>query len=114
MSWHTITNSRKVFSAGIVFHTFLGNFRNQLKTVKKNKFTMDDDHNHEEHKKPDWALGEKEGKSKSVSEPPPEAAELAAPWPTPELTNPRELFSTVLAFCWDIFDIAPNVASECC
>merc|ERR1719259_914067 len=54
------------------------NFRNQLKTVKKKEFTMDDDQGKEEHKKPDWALGEKEGKSKSVSEPPPEAAELAA------------------------------------
>merc|ERR1712209_342940 len=52
------------------------NFRNQLKTVKKKEFTMDDDHEHQEHKKPDWALGEKEGKSKSVSEPPPEAADL--------------------------------------
>merc|ERR1712183_499048 len=51
------------------------NFRNQLKTVKKKEFTMDDDQGKEEHKKPDWALGEKEGKSKSVSEPPPEAAE---------------------------------------
>merc|ERR1711884_481441 len=55
------------------------NFRNQLKTVKKKEFSMDDDQGKEEHKKPDWALGEKEGKSKSVSEPPPEAAE-----PTPE------------------------------
>merc|ERR1711973_844174 len=54
------------------------NFRNQLKTVKKKEFTMDDDQGKGEHKKPDWALGEKEGKSKSVSEPPPEAAELAA------------------------------------
>ena len=52
------------------------NFRNQLKTVKKKEFTMDDDQGKEEHKKPDWALGEKEGKSKSVSEPPPEAAEV--------------------------------------
>jgi len=51
------------------------NFRNQLKTVKKKEFTMDEDE-HGEHKKPDWAL-EKDGKSKSVSEPPPEAAELA-------------------------------------
>merc|ERR1711963_67442 len=54
------------------------NFRNQLKTVKKKEFTMDEEQGKEEHKKPDWALGEKEGKSKSVSEPPPEAAELAA------------------------------------
>merc|ERR1712141_766938 len=38
------------------------NFRNQLKTVKKKEFTMDDDQGKEEHKKPDWALGEKEGK----------------------------------------------------
>eukprot|EP00095_Tigriopus_kingsejongensis_P012490 maker-scaffold789_size96855-snap-gene-0.27 protein:Tk12490 transcript:maker-scaffold789_size96855-snap-gene-0.27-mRNA-1 annotation:"troponin i" len=37
------------------------NFRNQLKTVKKKEFTMDED---ESGKKPDWALGEKEGKAK--------------------------------------------------
>ena len=36
---------------------------------------MDEDE-HGEHKKPDWALGEKEGKSKSTSEAPPEAAEV--------------------------------------
>merc|ERR1711997_1035991 len=58
------------------------NFRNQLKTVKKKEFTMEED-DKEEHKKPDWALGEKEGKSKSVSEgppteAPPEAAEVEA------------------------------------
>jgi|ERR1712012_9341 len=47
------------------------NFRNQLKTVKKKEFTIEDDHE-SEHKKPDWALGEKEGKSKSVSEVPAE------------------------------------------
>merc|ERR1712062_583706 len=47
------------------------NFRNQLKTVKKKEFTMEEDHE-SEHKKPDWALGEKEGKSKSVSEVPAE------------------------------------------
>jgi len=53
------------------------NFRNQLKTVKKKEFTMDEEEPGE-HKKPDWALGEsKDGKSKSVSEAPPEAAELA-------------------------------------
>merc|ERR1711894_534956 len=49
------------------------NFRNQLKTVKKKEFTMEEDHE-SEHKKPDWALGEKEGKTKSTSEAPPEAA----------------------------------------
>merc|ERR1712165_181636 len=58
-----------------------------LKTVKKKEFTMDDDQGKEEHKKPDWALGEKEGKSKSVSEPPPEAAE-PAPEAKPELPEP--------------------------
>jgi len=47
------------------------NFRNQLKTVKKKEFTMEEDHE-SEHKKPDWALGEKEGKTKSVSEAPAE------------------------------------------
>merc|ERR1712141_469544 len=49
------------------------NFRNQLKTVKKKEFTMEEDHE-SEHKKPDWALGEKEGKTKSVSEAPAEVA----------------------------------------
>lgn len=49
------------------------NFRNQLKTVKKKEFTLEED-NETEHKKPDWALGEKEGKTKSVSEVPAEAA----------------------------------------
>jgi hypothetical protein len=54
------------------------NFRNQLKTVKKKEFAMEEEHE-SEHKKPDWALGEKEGKSKSVSEVPAEAASEAAP-----------------------------------
>merc|ERR1739848_566223 len=53
------------------------NFRNQLKTVKKKEFTMEEDHE-SEHKKPDWALGEKEGKTKSTSEAPPEAQEAVA------------------------------------
>jgi len=53
------------------------NFRNQLKTVKKKEFTMDEEEK-DEHKKPDWALtGGEAGKSKSISEPPPEAAEFA-------------------------------------
>jgi hypothetical protein len=47
------------------------NFRNQLKTVKKKEFAMEEV-DEGEHKKPDWALGEKEGKSKSVSEGAPE------------------------------------------
>jgi len=49
------------------------NFRNQLKTVKKKEFALEEETDGE-HKKPDWALGEKEGKSKSVSEAPLEAA----------------------------------------
>merc|ERR1712122_312774 len=45
------------------------NFRNQLKTVKKKEFTIEDDHE-SEHKKPDWALGAKEGEggAKPLSE----------------------------------------------
>merc|ERR1711923_188927 len=38
------------------------NFRNQLKTVKKKEFTMDEEEAAAgEKKKPDWALGAKEG-----------------------------------------------------
>merc|ERR1712154_732715 len=40
------------------------NFRNQLKTVKKKEFTMDEEEAAGgEKKKPDWALGAKEGES---------------------------------------------------
>merc|ERR1712142_484584 len=40
------------------------NFRNQLKTVKKKEFTMDEEEAAAgEKKKPDWALGAKEGES---------------------------------------------------
>merc|ERR1712227_955879 len=40
------------------------NFRNQLKTVKKKEFTMDEEEGAAgEKKKPDWALGAKEGES---------------------------------------------------
>merc|ERR1712079_876813 len=52
-------------------------FRNQLKTVKKKEFTMDEEEAAAK-KKPDWVLGEKEGKSKSTSEAPPEAIEAVA------------------------------------
>merc|ERR1712154_612631 len=38
------------------------NFRNQLKTVKKKEFTMDEEEAAGK-KKPDWALGAKEGES---------------------------------------------------
>merc|ERR1712060_28997 len=48
------------------------NFRNQLKTVKKKEFTLEED-DKEQEKKPDWVLGEKDGKSKSISEVPAEA-----------------------------------------
>jgi len=50
------------------------NLRTQLKTVKKKEFTLEEETNDHE-KKPDWALGEKEGKTKSTSEAPPEAHE---------------------------------------
>merc|ERR1712241_514545 len=53
------------------------NFRNQLKTVKKKEFTLEEE-DKEQEKKPDWVLGEKEGKSKSTSEAPPEAMEAIA------------------------------------
>merc|ERR1712038_475471 len=54
------------------------NFRNQLKTVKKKEFTLEED-DKEQEKKPDWVLGEKEGKTKSTSEAPPEEATADAP-----------------------------------
>merc|ERR1712018_1093984 len=53
------------------------NFRNQLKTVKKKEFTLEEE-DKEQEKKPDWVLGEKEGKTKSTSEAPPEAMEAIA------------------------------------
>merc|ERR1712045_44047 len=53
------------------------NFQNQLKTVKKKEFTLEEE-DKEHEKKPDWVLGEKEGKSKSTSEAPPEAHEAVA------------------------------------
>merc|ERR1719493_221602 len=53
------------------------NFRNQLKTVKKKEFSLEEE-DKEHEKKPDWVLGEKEGKSKSTSEAPPEAHEAIA------------------------------------
>merc|ERR1712077_26586 len=53
------------------------NFRNQLKTVKKKEFTLEEE-DKEHEKKPDWALGEKDGKSKSTSEAPPDAHEALA------------------------------------
>merc|ERR1712080_309030 len=40
------------------------NFRNQLKTVKKKEFTMDEEEAGK--KKPDWALGAKEGETKPL------------------------------------------------
>merc|ERR1712170_81469 len=42
------------------------NFRNQLKTVKKKEFTMDEEEGAAAKKKPDWALGAKEGEGKEV------------------------------------------------
>merc|ERR1712045_339203 len=50
------------------------NFRNQLKTVKKKEFTVDEEEGAAK-KKPDWALGAKEGEGGSktpVEEMPPE------------------------------------------
>jgi len=47
------------------------NFRNQLKTVKKKEFTMEDEEGAATKKKPEWALGAKEGEEgKSVSDSP--------------------------------------------
>eukprot|EP00088_Acartia_fossae_P028821 TRINITY_DN2964_c0_g1_i6.p1 TRINITY_DN2964_c0_g1~~TRINITY_DN2964_c0_g1_i6.p1 ORF type:complete len:204 (-),score=98.48 TRINITY_DN2964_c0_g1_i6:376-987(-) len=40
------------------------NFRNQLKTVKKKEFSMDDEEQNK--KKPDWALGAKDGEKPEV------------------------------------------------
>merc|ERR1711892_496716 len=54
------------------------NFRNQLKTVKKKEFTMDEEEAAAK-KKPDWALGAKEGEGGAPSEVEGgEAAEAAA------------------------------------
>merc|ERR1712130_803411 len=45
------------------------NFRNQLKTVKKKEFTMEDEEGGQAKKKPEWALGAKEGEeAKPASE----------------------------------------------
>merc|ERR1711860_458918 len=41
------------------------NFRNQLKTVKKKEFSMDDE---EQKKKPDWVLGAKDGEKSAEVE----------------------------------------------
>ncbi|XP_023346830.1 troponin I isoform X4 [Eurytemora carolleeae] len=50
------------------------NFRNQLKTVKKKEFTMEDDEAGAEKKKPGWALGAKEGEVKGAAEGEPAAS----------------------------------------
>merc|ERR1712032_742632 len=42
------------------------NFRNQLRTVKKKEFSMDEEEGAAAKKKPDWALGAKEGEAKEV------------------------------------------------
>merc|ERR1719281_1815838 len=42
------------------------NFRNQLKSVKKKEFSMEDEEGAAAKKKPDWALGAKEGEAKEV------------------------------------------------
>merc|ERR1712080_497559 len=60
------------------------NFRNQLKTVKKKEFTMDEEEAGK--KKPDWVLGAKEGEAKVEKEPEPsaqndEATDVAADQP---------------------------------
>merc|ERR1712168_946070 len=53
------------------------NFRNQLKTVKKKEFAMDDE---EQKKKPDWVLGAKDAEKDSPQEngSQPEQAEVEA------------------------------------
>merc|ERR1711933_494902 len=54
------------------------NFRNQLKTVKKKEFTMDEEEGAAaEKKKPDWALGAKEGEG-GIARSPSEGAGLQA------------------------------------
>merc|ERR1712072_544722 len=58
------------------------NFRNQLKTVKKKEFTMDEEEAAAgEKKKPDWALGAKEGEggAKAPSEGTPSEVEGGEP-----------------------------------
>merc|ERR1712142_818275 len=58
------------------------NFRNQLKTVKKKEFTMDEEEAAAgEKKKPDWALGAKEGEggAKAPSEGAPSEVEGGEP-----------------------------------
>merc|ERR1712080_621425 len=60
------------------------NFRNQLKTVKKKEFSMDEEEAGK--KKPDWVLGAKEGEAKVEKEPEPsaqndEATDVAADQP---------------------------------
>merc|ERR1712223_809420 len=65
----------QISELNIAVNDLRGKFiKTTLKKVSKyeKKFAMDDDQGKEEHKKPDWALGEKEGKSKSVSEVPAE------------------------------------------
>merc|ERR1712115_20031 len=56
------------------------NFRNQLKTVKKKEFTMDEEEAAAK-KKPDWALGAKEGEggAKAPSEGAPSEVEGGEP-----------------------------------
>merc|ERR1711990_297861 len=56
------------------------NFRNQLKTVKKKEFTMDEEEGAAK-KKPDWALGAKEGEggARQPSEGPPSEVEGGEP-----------------------------------
>ena len=51
------------------------NFRNRLKTVKKKEFTIEDDNEAQENKKPDWRR-ESQKSSKSFSEPSQDAAEV--------------------------------------
>merc|ERR1711922_91859 len=63
------------------------NFRNQLKTVKKKEFSMDDE---EQKKKPDWVLGAKDAEKDSPQEngsQPEEATEETSP---PEEETPQE------------------------
>ena len=88
------------------------NFRNQLKTVKKKEFTMDEG----EKGKPEWALSEKEGKSKSISEPPPEVAEVneTAVWKKNRiLLNLYELFQSKDATMVEINPFAEDSHGDC-
>merc|ERR1712080_494103 len=80
------------------------NFRNQLKTVKKKEFTMDEEEAGDKKgkKKPDWALGAKEGETKPL-----EADGVEGETKAPEVENaPTEREATPVDM------EAPSLAGE--